>query len=77
MSETEVSPSAFQHPAIIDPTNSVFVIGAAIFTTLLTEGKRLTLLLRQPNRDLLVFDIQEARVQAALSEHREPLEEGR
>lgn len=76
MSETEVTPSAFQHPAIIDPTNSVFVIGAAIFTTLLTEGKDLTLL-RQLIRDLLVFDIQEARVQAALSEHREPLEEGR
>ena len=28
----------FTHPASIDPHDAILVIGAAIFTTLLTEG---------------------------------------
>lgn len=30
-------------PAVIDPTDAAFVIGAAIFTALLTEGTFLTM----------------------------------
>jgi hypothetical protein len=30
--------SAFTHPAPINPTDAMFVLGAAIFTSLLTEG---------------------------------------
>ncbi len=57
--------SAFIHPAVVDPTDAIFVLGAAIFTSILTEGKAILTLLNPPNalfRHLLVLDLQTPRV---------------
>ena len=58
-------------PSSIDPQDTMFVIGAAVFTTFLSEGTSLLSSQRfhSLNRNFLVHDIQTPRVQETSSKH--------
>ena len=58
MSDSAATSTPITHPAVIDPSNTLFVICTAIFTALLTEGINWYMIYRKPEYKSLTQNIE-------------------